>query len=175
MITKVTAPKIKDDDLKEYLNNKFSFPEQQIDDAVRLADGNLINALSVLQNNEENANNLEKFVSLMRLCWTKDVLGLLQWCESMTGIGRERQKNFLGYTLRMIRENFILNCQVPELAMLTQKETEFSSKFFPFINQDNVYQMVEELNKAQYHIESNGNDKIIFLDTALKLIKLIKK
>ena len=171
----IKVPKIKDEDMTKFLKANYSYSEQQITDAVRLAEGNLINALRVLKNDEENAHNLEKFVSLMRLCWTKDVLGLLQWCESMTGIGRERQKNFLGYTLRMVRENFILNCQVPELAMLTHKESEFSSKFFPFINQDNVYQMVEELNKAQYHIESNGSDKIIFLDTALKLIKLIKK
>jgi DNA polymerase-3 subunit delta' len=75
----------------------------------------------------------------------------------------------------MVRENFIMNCQVPELAMVTLKEQEFSSKFFPFINQSNVYQMVDELNKAQYHIESNANDKIVFLDMALKLVKLIKK
>jgi len=59
--------------------------------------------------------------------------------------------------------------------MVTLKEQEFSSKFFPFINQNNVYQMVDELNKAQYHIESNANDKIVFLDMALKFVKLIKK
>jgi DNA polymerase-3 subunit delta' len=171
----IKIAKIRDEDLMKYLEANFSYPAQQIADAVRLADGNVINALRALQSDEENAHNLEKFISLMRLCWTKDVLGLLQWCESMAGIGRERQKSFLGYTLRMVRENFVMNCQVPELALLTQKEAEFSSKFFPFINQNNVYQMVEELNKAQYHIESNGNDKIIFLDTALKLIKLIKK
>jgi DNA polymerase III, gamma/tau subunits len=171
----IKVPKIKDDDLWAHLKTHYSYSEQQVTDAVKLADGNLINALRVLQNDEENAHNLDRFVSLMRLCWTKDVLGLLQWCESMTGIGRERQKSFFSYALRMIRENFMLNCEVPELALLTQKESDFSSKFFPYINQDNVYQMVAELNKAQYHIESNGSDKIIFLDTALKLIKLIKK
>ena len=68
-----------------------------------------------------------------------------------------------------------MNCQVPQLALLTQKESEFSSKFFPFINGDNVYQMTEEFNKAHYHIESNASDKIVFLDMALKLIKLIRK
>lgn len=171
----IKVPKIHDNDLMLYLRTHYTYPEQQITDAVRLANGNVITALRVLHSDEENANNLEKFVALMRFCWTKDVLGILQWCDSMTGIGRERQKSFLTYTLRMIRENFILNCQTPELVLLTQKESEFSSKFFPYINQNNVYQMVEELNKAQYHIESNGSDKIIFLDTALKLIKLIKK
>lgn len=171
----IKVPKIRDEDLMAHLKTHSSCSDQQVTDAVRLANGNLINAFRVLQNDEENAYHLDRFASLMRLCWTKDVLGLLQWCDSMTGIGRERQKSFLSYALRMIRENFIMNCQTPELALLTQKESEFSSRFYPFINQDNVYQMVEELNKAQYHIESNGSDKIIFLDTALKLIKLIKK
>lgn len=171
----IKVHRIKDEDLINYLGRTTSFSEIQIEDAVKLAEGNLIKALRVLQNDEENDANLEKFKGLMRMCWTKDVLGLLQWCDSMNGIGRERQKSFLTYALRMLRENFILNCQVSQLALLTQKENEFSSRFFPYINENNIYRMVEELNKAQYHIESNGNDKIIFLDMALKLIKLIKK
>ena len=171
----IKVHKIEPGDLYEYLKEHYTYSEQQLRDAVHLADGNFVKALQVLNSDEENAFNLDRFVSLMRLCWTKDVLGLMQWCDSMIGIGRERQKNFLGYTLRMIRENFVMNCQVPQLALLTQKESDFSSKFFPFINQENVYPMVEEINKAQYHIEANGSDKLIFLDMSLKLIKMIKK
>jgi len=171
----IKVQKIKNEDLIDHLKGKFTYTEQQLIDAVRLADGNYIKAIRVLQDDEENIFNFDRFVSLMRLCWAKDVLGLVKWCETLVGIGRERQKNFILYTLRMIRENFIMNCQVPELALVTLKEQEFSSKFFPFINQNNVYQMVDELNKAQYHIESNANDKIVFLDMALKLVKLIKK
>jgi DNA polymerase III subunit delta' len=171
----VKIPKISDSDLLAHLQSTLTLPEQQLVDAVRLANGNYVKALRVLQSDEENAFNFDRFTILMRKCWTKDVPGLMQWCESMTGIGRERQKSFLTYSLRLVRENFILNCQTPDLALLTQSEYDFSSKFFPYINQNNVWQMVEELNKAQYHIESNGSDKIIFLDTALKLIKLIKK
>jgi DNA polymerase III subunit delta' len=171
----IKVPKIEDQDLLDYLRKTCPYPEQQLMDATHLADGSFIKAQNILQNDEENVVNLDKFSDLMRLCWKKDVPGLLQWCGSMTGIGRERQKSFLGYSLRMIRENFILNCQVPELALLTQQEEDFSSRFFPYINQDNAYKIVDEINKAQYHIEANGNDKIIFLDMALKLIKLIKK
>ncbi len=171
----VKVLKINKGDLIDYFKDKFTYSEQQVIDAVNLADGNYVKALQVLQNDEENGFNFDRFVSLMRLCWTKDVLGLMQWCESMVGLGRENQKSFLLYAIRMTRENFVLNCQIPELVLLTTKEQEFSSKFFPFINQNNVYQIVDELNKAQYHIESNANDKIVFLDTALKLIKLIKK
>ena len=171
----VKIPKIDPEDMLVHFKAENIYSQQQITDAVRLADGNQVRALRVLQSDEENAFNLDRFMSLMRLCYNKDVLALLQWAESLNGIGRERQKNFLGYALRMIRENFMLNCNVKPLALLTQKELEFSSRFFPFINSQNVYQIVDELNKAQYHIESNGNDKIIFLDVSLKLIKLIRK
>jgi len=171
----IKVQKIDSEDLFVYLKEHQSYSDQQLRDAVHLADGNYVKALQVLRSDEDNSFNLDRFVSLMRLCWTKDVLGLMQWCDSMIGIGRERQKNFLSYTLRMIRENFIMSCQVPQLALLTQKESEFSSRFFPYINQNNIYLMVEEINKAQYHIEANGSDKLIFLDMSLKLIKMIKK
>ena len=171
----IKISKIEPEDMFSYLKATTNYSDQQLKDAIRLADGNYVRALHVLKSDEENVFNLDRFISLMRLCYNKDVLALLQWTDSLNGIGRERQKNFLSYAQRMIRENFMMNCNVNPLALLTQKEQEFSSRFFPFINNENVYQIVDELNKAQYHIESNGNDKIIFLDLSLKLIKLIRK
>jgi DNA polymerase-3 subunit delta' len=54
-------------------------------------------------------------------------------------------------------------------------EMEFSKKFHPFINERNIFNITEEFNKAAYHIESNGNAKIIFLDMALKMVKYIRQ
>jgi DNA polymerase-3 subunit delta' len=171
----IKIPKILDEDMKSYLKSNYTYSDTQLTDFVHLADGNIVKALNVMQNDEENAFNFDRFVSLMRLSYTRDVISLIQWAESMTGTGRERQKNFFSYALRLVRENFILNCKTPDLALLTQRESEFSSKFFPYINQNNVYDITAELNKAQYHIEANGSDRIIFLDLALKMVKLIKK
>ena len=60
------------------------------------------------------------------------------------------------------------------LVYLTGEEAEFSKKFHPFITRENIYPFTEELNLAYSHIESNGNAKIIFLDLALKLTRLVK-
>lgn len=166
--------KVKQEDALDYLIKKHNAGEQQASDAVKLSDGNLVTAIGLLDAEQDNSFNFEKFVELMRLCWKKDVLGLLQWCEEIATIGREQQKSFLLYALRMARENYMLNCKVPELALLTTKEEEFSSKFFPFIHSNNIGPISDELNRAQYHIESNANGKIVLLDMALKLIKLIK-
>jgi DNA polymerase-3 subunit delta' len=170
----VKIQKLKEEDISTYIAQKYNYPEQQIKDAAKISNGNFITALQNLQTETDNTFNFNQFVSLMRLCYKKDVLGLMQWCDSMNSLGREQQKNFFSYSQRMIRENFILNNQLQDLTRLSKSEQEFSKNFSPFIHSQNVFSIVEELNKAQYHIESNANDKIVFLDMALKLVKLIK-
>jgi DNA polymerase III subunit delta' len=170
----IKISKIDDRSLFGYITQKYDYPEQQVKDTVNISNGNLNAALRILQSDEENSENFELFASLMRTCYKKDVLELLDWCDKICGFGRERQKNFLTYSIRMLRENYMMNQGVPELALLTSKENDFSSKFNPFINSRNVQQIFSEMEKAMYHVESNGSDKIIFTDMALKVIKLIR-
>jgi len=59
------------------------------------------------------------------------------------------------------------------LVYLTEKEDGFSQKFHPFINNRNIQALDREFNLAFAHVESNGNTKMIFLDLALKTMRLI--
>jgi DNA polymerase-3 subunit delta' len=61
-----------------------------------------------------------------------------------------------------------------EINYMTQREREFSTKFAPFINDKNVYEMAEEFSLAHSHITQNGNSRIVFMDLVLKIIILIK-
>ena len=74
----------------------------------------------------------------------------------------------------MIRENFIYNFHNADLNYMNQNESDFAVKFAPFINENNVIGIMDELNKAQRDIGQNGNAKIVFFDFALKMIVLIK-
>lgn len=170
----IKIPKIDDRSLRDYLMVHYDYPESQVTDAVRISNGNMNTVMRVLRSDDENTENFELFASLMRTCYKKDVLSLLEWCEKVCSFGRERQKGMLDYSLRMLRENYMINQGVPELAKLTERENEFSSRFYPFINDRNVKPIFDEMSKAMFHVESNGNDKIIFTDMALKLIKLIR-
>ena len=60
------------------------------------------------------------------------------WSEQVAGMGRERQKNFLEYCQRMIRENFIFNLHQRDLTYMTINEQNFASRFAPFVNERNV-------------------------------------
>ena len=90
-------------------------------------------------------------------------------------IGRERQKKFLAYAQRMIRENYIYNLKNTNLNYMTDYETGFSTNFSPFINERNVEELMTEFALAERHIEQNINAKMVFFDLVLKVIMLLKK
>jgi len=148
--------------------------------AAHISNGNLAAALQIMQSADESDYFLQMFIHMMRTCWNvwsrkQAMLELMTWCEEITKLGREQQKAFLLFCLRMVRENFALNRGQSSLAFLTDAENDFSQKFNAFIHPDNVHQLAEELNTAHYHIEANGNKNIVFLDLACKIVVLLKR
>lgn len=125
----------------------------------------------------------DQFVALMRNAWNvghkKDyaaLQALRKWSLEIADskVGRERQKAFLQYAQQQVRENYIYNLGHPEINYQTDKESQFSTRFAPFINENNVEKLMDELQKAEVQIGQNGNAKIIFFDLCLQMIVLIK-
>lgn len=146
-----------------------------------IAGGSWLKARQVIEGNEANSRQLQQFMALMRNAWRVGarreyaaLLDLREWSAKMAADGREKQKAFLQYAQRQIRENFIYNTGLPELNYQTTAEGDFSKRFAPFINENNVEKIMQELDKAQRQIEQNGNAKIIFFDLALQFIVLLK-
>ena len=141
----------------------------------RSTNGNMAAALRYISDDSESARFFNLFVSLMRLSYMRKVKEMKQWSEEVASLGRERQKNFLDYCQKMVRENFIYNFNKhDELNYMNEREAEFAVKFAPFINENNVIGLMEELSLAQRDIAQNANAKIVFFDFALKMIVLIK-
>ena len=167
-------PGIDEGSLLEALKKQFQLPEEELKNAARLAEGSYNKAIEYIQRSDETELNFERFAKIMRLTYARDFAGIFDWVEEMASTGREKQKNFLIYALRMVRENYLMNIGNKGLIRLSEKEKEFSEKFCAFIQHKNAPQMAEEFNKACIHIEANAYDRIIFLDLALKLVKLIR-
>lgn len=149
-----------------------------IDDAkhvAHLSEGSFIKALEAISLGEENKFFLEQFKSMMRNSWAKNVKGMKETADIMASIGRERQKNFLSYCQHLIRENFMYRFQSPELNYMNLDEAGFSAKFAPFVNERNVFDLMDELAKAELHIGQNVNAKMVFFDLSLRITVLIKR
>lgn len=170
----IRVPRIRDEDLLQALKKKHQVPEDTLNNAVKIAGGDFTKAEENLLASEDSAYQLELFIRIMRLTYAREFQQIFDWVEEMAGLGRERQKAFLGYAIRMIRENYLLNKEQGELVRMSEEESEFSKKFFRFIHDSNVPAMVQELNEASIHIEANAYARLVFLDFALKLVKLIR-
>jgi DNA polymerase-3 subunit delta' len=172
----VKVPSFKSSDIEKYLTDRFSIAPDKASDISRVSNGNITRAIELCENEDSSLANLERFKSLMRFAWKRDIVSIINWSEEISTTGREAQKNFISFSMRLLRENLMLslNQLKNSLVSLTGEEATFSENFHPFINQNNIYPLTEEFNLVYSHIESNGNAKIIFLDLALKVTRLIR-
>ncbi|MBQ9533524.1 MAG: ATP-binding protein [Prevotella sp.] len=148
------------------------------DDARRIAhsaNGSWQKALETLDTDNENQQFFELFVQLMRMAYKRDVKGFKLWSEQVAAFGRERQKRFLTYSSRMVRENFMYNFGKPELCYMSREEEDFAKNFARFINEANIVEISELLARAQRDIGQNANAKVVFYDLALQMIVLLIK
>ena len=172
---RIPLPPIDDAVLAEALKNRFSLLAEDAQQIAHLASGNYLKAVEAISLSEENQFYLEQFKGMMRNSWARNVKGMKTMADLLAGIGRERQKRFLAYCQHLIRENFIYRFQASEMTYMNYEETSFSVKFSPFVNERNVFDIMDQLDLAARHIEQNVNAKMVFFDLSLQLTVLIKR
>lgn len=180
----VRVPRLSETTIAQALiNSSAEITNTDAQDIAHIANGSYLSALRTWHCNEDNGQFFDDFVALMRNAWLvgqkKDYSALLQlrkWSAEMSDAkeGREKQKAFLQYAQRQIRENYIYNFACSEMNYQTASERNFSTRFAPFIHEGNVERIMEELGKAEQQIAQNGNAKIIFFDLCLQMIVMVK-
>ena len=172
-VQRIDIKRIADEDIQQALISKRGLTEEDAQRVARMANGSWLKALEMLSADSENEFFLDMFQTLMRLSYQRKVKELKTWSERMATVGREKQKRFLEYFLRLIRENFIYNFQKTDLCYMTQREEEFAKNFARFINEANVIPISELADRAIRDIGQNANAKIVFFDFALQMIVLL--
>jgi DNA polymerase-3 subunit delta' len=168
-------PPIAAEDLSQALSEKYDLPSGDIQWIIRLANGSYDEALKIIDSSGENEMYLDLFRTIMRNSWKRDILNMKAKAEQFALMGRDKQKNFLAYAQRMIRENFLYRLQLPEINYMNREETEFAVKFHPHVYEENIVEFMEELALAEKHIEMNVNARMVFFDLSMKIAVLLKK
>ena len=172
-VQRVDVKKIATEDIRQALMEKRGLTEDEAQRISRMANGSWLKALEMLSADSENELFLDMFQTLMRLSYQRKVKDLKTWSERMASLGREKQKRFLDYFLRLVRENFMYNFKQEDLCYMTQREEDFAKNFARFINEANVLPIYDLINKAIRDIGQNANAKIVFYDMALQMIVLL--
>ncbi len=162
-----------DESIRQALVERRGIGEDMARRVARMAGGSWLRAVEALDADNENDQFLELFQQLMRLAYMRNIRELKHWSDTMQAMGRERQKRFLNYFLRLVRENFMYNFRQPELVYMTQREEDFARNFARFVNENNILQINDLANRAIRDISQNANARIVFFDMALQMIVLL--
>ena len=172
-VQRIDVRKLPAETICKALIEKRAISEDAAHRISRIAGGSWLRALEELTVGTENEQFLDLYMSLMRLAYQRKVRDLRKWSEAISGFGREKQKRFLDYFLKITRECFMYNFQQQDIVYMTQQEENFARNFARFVNEANILSLYDLTNRAIRDIGQNANAKIVFFDFALQTIVLL--
>ena len=151
--------------------------ETEARNMARLASGSLLELQALMRGESDEARHqyFDLFCRLMRLSYNDKHLELMEWVEEMSTLTREGQRQFFLNAVRLLRESYMLHAGLGSISYLWGKEAEFCSKFAPFIGNQNIEILVEEIETAMVEIAQNGAPRIVFTHFALAVSKQINR
>lgn len=168
----VKIPALKNDDISRYLIDNKDIPETQASRIAYLSNGSLQAALNHLK--EDDHDDFRNFTGWMRMTFADKGAQIIDFVDVLSKLGRENQKNMLRYGVQLIRECIMMISGAESLVHLPTLELDFVKNFSRQLDLAKCEALINELEKAHYHIERNANPKILFLDVSLQFVKILK-
>lgn len=174
-------PPLAEEAITEALVKDYHIEESVATKIAHQSNGNYNKACDLIYQDSEDIQFEKWFVLWIRSAFKAKgnksaIHDLISWSEEIAKTGRETQKKFLGFCLNYFRQALLLNYKAGELVYLEPKSDDFKlEKFAPFVHDSNILEISDELQDAIYHIERNGNSKIILTDLSIKLTRLLHK
>ena len=172
---RIDLPPIAVHDMQQALIQKRNITPEDARRVARLANGSWNNALAELSVDNENKQFLDMFIMLMRLAYQRNIRELRRWSDAVATYGREKQKRMLTYFARLMRENFMFNFGIADLVYMSREEENFARNFARFVNEENIVEISELIDRCIRDISQNANAKVVFFDYAINMILYIKK
>ena len=168
----VKIPALSHADIREHLLKTRDISESKAAQTAYLSEGNLTAALNFLK--EDDNDNFRLLSGWMRMTFADRGAAIFEFVEEVSKIGRESQKNLLKYGINIIRECIMVLSNTNELVHLPTAELDFVNNFSKHLDFAKAEALINEMDKAHYHIERNANPKILFLDVSLQFVKILK-
>lgn len=174
-------PPLAEDAITEALVRNYHIEESVAIKIAQQSNGNYNKACDLIYHDSEDIQFEKWFVFWIRSAFKARgnkaaIHDLISWSNEIAKTGRETQKKFLNFCLNYFRQALLLNYKAEELVYLEPKSEDFKlENFAPFIHDSNILEISDELQDAIYHIERNGNSKIVLTDLSIKLTRLLHK
>lgn len=167
----VKINRLSSSEIQSWLIEHRQVPKEKAAVIAPLAQGNLRDALHLLQQADENWQELLRE-------WLNAILkngppAQVKWVEEVSKLGREKQKQFIGFFIHLLSISvYMANNETPK--DVAADEIDFASRLIKLADTPQIQAMVDELNKSIYYIERNANPKMLFMALSIKFYHIIK-
>ncbi len=168
----VRIPAIETRDVAEALVKWARASEDAARQAASVADGNYREALQIMQHAESDWEETVR-------CWLNATLRTgpaeqVKWTNEVSGLGREKQKQMLRYFNHLLEQSVRLRILGRENLHIPANEIDFAERLNKMATLGQQQAIVEQLDKAVYHIERNANAKMLFQALTIRIYHIIK-
>lgn len=170
-VQQIKIPPILESDIKTYLDANYSVSEDLIQFAINYGKGDLVRTIEAIEQSEANVQYHLWFMQYMRLCYSNKMLEIIQLNDEILSLEKNEVKSFLNYSIRYLRDNFMLNKQQGDLVYLLKNESDFAQNFSTYINEKNIEKMYTSLNETIENLNRNGNAKIQLQILAINMVR----
>lgn len=171
---KIMVRAFTDAEIKDHLIASGFCDSKSAEQIAILADGDMREAYRLLENEEDLT--VRQIRDWFRLCVTKNLKDIFAMADDFHKSDKEAQKSLMLAGLQVTREIMLKNLDLDGLLRTSEEDRVFIDKISKnVLTEEHALKMYESFNQAHYHLERNGNAKMIFTDLSMDLLVMMSK
>jgi DNA polymerase-3 subunit delta' len=167
----IKVPRLTTSEIEQALVQKGHIDPEKAAQIAAISDGNYREALHLLQHSD--ADFLTQIREWLNAILKGGPLAQMKWVEETSKMGREPQKQFLKYFNHLLEQSIRIKVLGNDLP-LDPALKDFALRINKIASVGQLEAIVQELDKAVYHIERNANPKMLFMALGIKFYHIIQ-
>lgn len=169
----VKIPSLTNKDIEKTLIDEYKIANEKASQIAAMSEGNFREALLLLQNSEEGL--LISIREWLNITLKNNVPLQVKWVDDISKNGREKQKQLLKYFIHLIEQGIRLRyLDEKAISSISESEKDFAFRLNKICGIGGQEAIVNELDKAIYHIERNAHAKMLFHALTIRLLHIIR-
>lgn len=169
---KISVRAFSDEEVKSHLVGTGLCDSKSAGQIAMLADGNMREAYRMTDQVEDK--QVTQIRDWFRLCVSKDLKEIFDLADKFHKEPKESQKSLMLTGLNVTREILLKNFDLDTLLRTTEEDRKFITAISKkVLNEDHAMKLYDSFNQAHYHLERNGNAKMIFTDLSMDILVMM--
>lgn len=169
----VQIPSFQEDEIEDILKGTFGVDPKMAQKAALLSEGDLNQGLKL--SNEIKNDSFPLFRDWLRASYKLDFTYLINFADEFSKLSKTNQKAFYHFGMTMLRNVLLIHSGGEELVKVGDEEKAFITNLATVLPLEKLGGIEKIFNEAFYHLERNASPKIENMNSAIELIRIIRK